>query len=199
MVGETLLVTRNHWGTENSARIVLINDDGREAFVPVDAEEYDPFGFPTTAVMIGEGYRGLKDGQIDTNRKTVERLAMGADTDEAAAKARKQQAVPFGGDIDPMLPITNTPLPDYLPRRGTAMDVASPMIEIKPLSHVAAAKRLTAMLGDKWLGAEHYAWLQAHYPEGVMEDDLKTVAGQLLTEPAGPTGPRLVGKTTGGT
>ncbi len=192
MVGENVMVSRNPWAENDGAQVMMIGPDGHEVIVPLEAEEYDTFGFPTTAVMIGEGYRGIKDGQIDTNRKAVERLAMGADTDEDAAQARKKQAVPFGGDIDPMLPITETPLPAYLPRRGTAMDVASPMIEIKPLGHVATAKRLTAMLGDKWLGAEHFTWLKATYPDGVMEEDLSGVAQQLLSSAE----PQLV--TTGG-
>ncbi|MBL4838413.1 MAG: transposase family protein [Kordiimonadaceae bacterium] len=198
MVGEKLLITRDPWGADNSARVVVTDEDGRDVFVPLEAEEYDAFGFPTTAVMIGEGYRGMKDGQIDINRKAVERLAMGADTDEAAEKARKKQTVPFNGEIDPMLPITNTPLPDYLPRRGTAMDVASPMIEIKPLGHVAAAKRLTMMLGNKWQGARHFSWLQAEYPAGVMEDELASIARQLAGAGPGHSGPLDVARKTGG-
>ncbi len=202
MVGEKLLITRDPWGGDDSARAVIYDDDGREIFVPLEAEEYDQFGFPTTAVMIGEGYRGIKDGQIDINRKAVERLAMGADTDEDAVKARKQQRVPFNGEIDPMLPITNTPLPDYLPRRGTAMDVASPMIEIKPLSPVAAAKRLTLMLGDKWQGAAHFSWLQGHFPEGVPEDELGAIANELAGvndgNTPGTSGPLTTVKQTGG-
>lgn len=190
MVGETVLITRNPWGEADSAQVMMIGPDGRELIVPIEAQQKDQYGFADTAVMIGDGYRGMKDGQIDTNRKAIERLAMGAETDEEAAKARKKNTVPFNGEIDPMLPITNTPLPDYLPRRGTAMDVASPMIEIKPLNHVAAGKRLAAMLGDRWLGAEHYAWLREHYPDGVPEESLDAAARALCAN--APTPARLV-------
>lgn len=202
MVGSKLMITRNPWRGDDSAQVLYTNADGREVVQLLEAEKIGEFGFPESAVAIGE-YHGHRDTPADTERKAVERRLMNVDTDQAAEQARKSGRTPFAGRIDPMKPITDTPLPDYIKKPGMASTVASPVVEIKPLTHVEAGKRLSAMLGDQWLGAEHYAWLCNQYPDGVPEESLDGIARDLSAAEAGlirgaVTPPRLAAVNTGG-
>lgn len=185
-VGEKILVTRNPWRDDDSAQVIYTNEEGREVIHVIEAEKYGQFGFSVDAATIGEEYKTKRDSRIDTERKAVERLLMGASTDEEAAKNRKAKKVPFAGTLDPMKPITDMPVPDYIGKRGTQMDIASPIVEIKPLTHAAAAKKLAASLAGVWNGAEHFAWLKQRYPDGVPEDELGNIAQQLQQAPVAP-------------
>lgn len=185
-VGETLTVTRNPWRDDDSAQIIFTNSEGREVIQVIEAEKYGEFGFSANAAMIGEEFKSKRDSRIDTERKAVERLVMDASTDEEAKKNRKAKKVPFAGTLDPMKPITDMPVPDYIGKRGTQMDIASPIVEIKPLTHAAAAKKLAASLTGVWNGAEHFAWLKQRFPEGVPEDELGNIAQQLQQVPVAP-------------
>lgn len=185
-VKERVSVTINPWRNDNSIQVITTDSDGRKVIHVIEPIKKDEFGFPVDAPVFGEDYKRHADSAIDTNRKAVERLAMDATTDEEAKANRKAKKVPFAGAIDPMKPITDTTLVDYLHKRGTASDVASPMVEIKPLTHVAAAKKLAAKLGPAWNGAEHFAWLKQRYPNGVQEEELGNIAQQLQQAPAAP-------------
>jgi len=185
-VGEKLLITRNPWRDDESAQVIYTNAEGKEITFVIEAEKVDNFGFNESAVMIGEGYRAQRDSHIDTERKAVERLLMGADTDKDARKNRKAKAVPFGGAVDPMKVINDQALPDYINKRGTQMDIATPTVEFKPLTHAAAAKKLAADPAKFWNGADHFAWLKQRYPDGVPEEELSSIAQQLQQVQAAP-------------
>ena len=178
-VGEKLLITRNPWRDDDSAQVIYANDEGKEITRVIEAEKFGDFGFADSAVMIDTGYKALRDSNIDRERKAVERLVMDSDTDAAAKENRKKKAVPFAGTVDPMKPINDIRLPDYINKRGTVMDIAIPTVEFKPLSHAAAAKKLAAHPDKFWKGAEHFSWLKQRYPDGVPEDELGTIAHQL--------------------
>lgn len=185
-VGEKIWVTRNPWRDDDSAQVIYTNDEGREIIQVIEAEKYGEFGFSVSAAMIGEEFKSQRDSHIDTERKAVERLLMGASTDEEAKANRKAKKVPFAGSIDPMKPIKDMPVPDYIGKRGTQMNIASPIVEMKPLTHAAAAKKLAAELTGIWNGAKHFAWLKQRFPDGVPEDELGSIAQQLQQVPVAP-------------
>lgn len=194
MVGERLLMTRNPWRDQDSAQVVLTGEDGREQFLVVDRVARDENGFATTAAVIGDAFKAHADTPAQTARKVIEQIATETDSVESAEAARKAKAVPFGGRIDPSKHITDTVLPTYMPRRGTELEttVTVATVELKPMTHVAAAKALRARLGDAWT-AESLAWLKSNYPDGVPEDQLDAIVIKLRT-PARP-GLRVVGGT----
>ena len=66
------------------------------------------------------------------------------------------------------------------------------MVELPPLSHVAAAKRLKAMLGEKW-NAEAMATLKETYKDGVPEPELEAFAELIRNPKPQRPGLRLVG------
>jgi len=184
VVGATVDVCRNPWREDGSAQVMTTNSEGREVAHVIEPIERDEYGFSRDAVEIGSGYRAHQDTRSDTERKAVERLVTQTDTDADAEKARRKKAVPFGGTVDSMKPINDTPLADYIPKRGTESEITGPAVEIKPLSHVEAAKILSKRLGDQWKGAEHFTWLQKHYADGVPRDVLPQVEQQLTTTDA---------------
>jgi hypothetical protein len=176
MVNDRLLVTRNPWRND-AAQVVAVDADGREVFYVVPAIERNELGFDVAAATIGEKFIRKADTPAQVARKAADKLAMGADTQEQADAARKAQAIPFGGKLQPFKEMTEAELPTFLPRRGTQHDLVLPTIELPPLSVFAAAKRLQAEF-PTW-GADHYAWLSQHYPSGVQEDALPDVLAAL--------------------
>lgn len=190
MVGDTLLITRNPWRDDDSAQVVLADEEGRETFHVVERIAVDANGFKATSAIIGESFKSHADTPAQQARKVIEQLVTGTTSQEEAAAARKARALPFNGQIDPHKHVTDTVLPAYLPRKGTASPIPEPTVEILPLSHVEAAKLLRAQLGNAWT-ADSMTWLKTNYPNGVPEDQLDAITQQLRA-PARP-GLRVVG------
>lgn len=179
MVGEQLQLVRNPWRDTDTAQVLYKDADGHDVLLVVTAIARDDFGFRDTAALIGDEFKAHKDTLADTHRKQLEQLVTQTTHADDAKIARKQKVVPFGGDINPMKPMTDAPLPDYLPKRGTEHQLTFPTIEAATLSLFDAAKSLAAMLGDGWMGEQHYKWLMQRFPDGVKEDALPGIAAQL--------------------
>lgn len=189
VVKEKVLVTINPWREDGSIQLIVMNADGHKTIHVLDPIQKDDWGFNIESPVIGTEYKSHADSTIDKNRKAVERVVMDAATDDEAKQNRKAKKVPFAGRIDPMKNITNTVLPDYIPKRGTESDLIAPQVQSIVLTHAAAAKKLIAKLGDAWKGAEHFAWLKQRYPDGVPEDELDSIVqhlGQLQPVQAAP-------------
>ena len=190
IVGQKVMVVQNPWRPD-AAQLVIADADGREIFHVVEKVQRNEFGFREDASVICESYSRHADTAAQRNAKDIEMLVMGADTLEGAAQARKGKAVAFNGELDPYKPVTDTILPAYLPKRGTAMDVPNPtQIEIKPLTQIQAAMRLRTLLGRP-VTAEDRAHLVEWYPDGLMEEQLQEAADHLEGKFAAPA-PRLV-------
>ena len=122
--------------------------------------------------------------------KLLERLAMGAATDEAAAAARKAKALPFGGTHDPYkhheqaLPSTTV-----LPRRGTELSTTTRVAQAAPelLTHFEAAKALVAK--GVAMSPELLGTLKNLHPDGVPEPEIDALAARLTVR----AGLRVVG------
>lgn len=196
MVGAKVLVARNAWA-DDSVHVLGHDEHGTETHYVAERVERDQWGFEGAA-MLGSELRRAPTTVADTERAAVERVAMDANTDEEAAAKRKAGALPFGGRIDPYKPITDTPEPHYLPRRGHAVQADAPAVVTpppaareparnpawapQPLSHVQMAKALKARIesrGGAWTG-ELYARMAERWPGGVLEQDLDGCAAQLL-------------------
>lgn len=210
IVGEKLTVTRNAFGSEHSAQVRVIDDDGRTTWYKMEALEADAYGFKG-AVPLGS-YAPHADTPTDTNRKRVERLAMDARTDAEAEQQRKAKAIPFGGRIDPYKSIHQAPEIPFLPRRGYETQVDVPAVaeaprfdtgsitgiraELPPLNHVEAAMRLKPLVeraGAQWT-PDMYMRTAQRWPEGLPIDEVESWATALATQARG--GLRIVGGGT---
>lgn len=183
MVGEKLNVTYNPYQPA-LAYIVERNDDGHETLYPAPLVEKDAGGFSTTANVINQDWTKAVDTVADANRREVDRTMYGVETDAEVAAAKKGKALPLGGRVDPMKRITDTNLPTVLPRRGTALDVAT--------RASAAPERLlsgfetAAELARRGLqmDADKNRLVAQWFPDGVPESELDGLQ-QRLTVRAG--------------
>lgn len=190
MVGEKLAVAINPYQLD-SVTVVDTAADGSELLhtAPLVARNAD--GFREDGNTIGEEWGRPADTQLDTNRKEVERLIWGAETDLQAAAARKSKAIPFGGRIDPGKVIDQAPQRTFLEKRGGELMVqattATTVMPARLLTHFEAARAL-AQLGVVMSG-ELVATLKSLHPEGVPEDALPALQARLTVR----AGLRVVG------
>lgn len=181
LVGEKLHVTHNPFKA-GTAHVLLRDADGHEQLLEVPEVAKNDAGFAESAAHIAHEYKRPADTTADANRKALERLVMGADTDEAAAAARKAKAVPFGGQIDPFKYLDKVPDVAVLPRRATelapaATTTASATPE-RVLSVFEAAQALRADHGVD-MTREKYQQISAWHPDGVPESGLPDLARRL--------------------
>ncbi|MCL2886523.1 MAG: integrase [Betaproteobacteria bacterium] len=179
MVGESLQVTYAA-GQSEACTIVTRDEEGHELLLDAPLVVREGAGnFRVDANVIGETWTRPADTLAETHRKELRRHAYGVATDEAAEAAKKAKAVPFGGRIDPGKRIDQSPEHIFMPRRGTALDVAASVAaaESKRLTHFEAARALVAagVAMDTAKNARVREW----YPDGVPEADLAALADKL--------------------
>ena len=173
MIGEKLQVTYNpyHQGT---VYVVDRDEQGEEILYAAPLVERDAGGFAVTANTIGEDYRRPAATEADANRREVERTIYDVATDAEVEEAKAAKKLPFGGRVDPMKRVADADLPTILPRRGTALDVATRTAAAPEraltLFEAAAelARRGVAMDADKNRLVRE--WLPDGVPESALDD-----------------------------
>lgn len=153
--------------------------DGEDLVYRVEPEtNFDRFGRVADAPVIGQEYKALPDTAIEKAAKRMDELAY---PDQDADKARAKQEAPFGGQINAHSHLADIYLPSAMPRRGSEINVPlRAQVEIKPMSHVQAAALLQALVPGWAEDPRSYMRrLKAGWPDGVMEQDLETVAAAL--------------------
>ena len=154
-------------------------DTGEETWTSCPPLAIGIDGIRTDAAIFGEGFNHLPDTLVDTNRKALMKDAYGADTLRDAKKAKYGKTPAFLGEIDPFAPEAKALLPTYLPKRGTQLNVPSPVqIELKPLSFVEASRWAVGRIG-RGLTPEENAWVRTTWPGGVPEEELETLLAKL--------------------
>lgn len=187
LIGERTEITYNPFDAA-VAYVVQHGADGQELLIPVPQVKEGLHGFREGAAHIGREHKALPDTVALTNRKAVERLATGTDTDEAAAAARKAKALPFGGKHDPYKHHEELPAATMLPRRGTELEPATRVAHAAPelLTHFEAAKVLAAR--GMQMSPELVATIKHLHPEGVPDDQVVALEARLKVR----TGLRVV-------
>lgn len=176
MVGEKVLVTKNPW-RKDAVQVVAFDADGQETFFVCPEIQHNDLGWRTDAAIIGETYKCRADTPAQTAIKEIELLVTGTDTPEAAEAARKAKQLPFGGKIDPYKHIDDTPVPTYLPKRGTAHELALKVVTPN-LSVVELAKQAKARMGENWT-PDKFGILQQLYPDGASAEELDAIVARL--------------------
>lgn len=188
MVGEKLTVTFNPF---NPATAYVLDRDakGGEVLIEVPEVQRDAHGFAEGAALIGREHKALPETAADANRKLVERIATGAQTDEQAAAARKAKALPLGGALDPYKHHTDLPNVAMLPRRGTELQTGASVAQAtnELLTHFEAAKALAAR--GVPMSPELVGSLKSLHPDGVPEAELGALEARLTVR----AGLRVVG------
>ncbi len=112
--------------------------------------------------------------EADANRREVERTIYDVATDAEVEEAKAAKKLPFGGRVDPMKRVADADLLTILPRRGTALDVATRTAAAPEraltLFEAAAelARRGVAMDADKNRLVRE--WLPDGVPESALDD-----------------------------
>lgn len=166
-----------HWHPfiPNTAMAVTIDAEGREvhhqlADVTGHVDPYNnDWGFQADAAVWGEERKSRSDTLADTQRKALQKLAAQEPTQEAADKKRSHKGyVPFGGEVNPYRQAETEATPDYLPKRGTLLDLAAPKLELIPLTFVQALKKAKG----EGCGQEFLDELKLSHPHGLQEAEL---------------------------
>ena len=172
-------------------------DTGEETWSSCPPLKIGLDGIREDAPVFGDAYHSLPDTLVDSNRKELMKLAYGAETLRDAKKARFGRTPAFLGEIDPFAAEARALLPSYLPKRGTELNVPSPVqVEAKPYTLIEAMRWAVGRL-RRALTPEEAAWVRETWPEGVPEPELETLLarlqGQEEIEPVAATsGLRLV-------
>lgn len=178
MIGETIDVAVNPFDPE--ALFAVVSLPGQpETLITLPRVELDENGFPVDAAHIAREYKRPADTLLDTNRKAIERLATGTETDEAALAARKAKALPFGGGVDAYKRLDDVPDVVTLPRRGTALEVAGVIARApeRMLSLFETAAEL-ARLGVA-MDADKNRLVATWFPDGVPESEIDGLRHRL--------------------
>lgn len=156
---------------------------------PVEAA-FDGYGRPLAAPVIGERYAARPHTDADRAAAEMDRLLFPGLTAEAMEQARRSNAALMGGAVDAVRHLAKVEIPDALPRRGTEIAVPARTIESKPLTHFEAAQALRGR--GVTLPALH-PWLVTHYPDGVLEEEIETIAERLRANGGEATALQAVG------
>ena len=183
LIGQKLQVTFNPFDT-STAYVVERDADGMEVLIPIPLVQEGAHGFSANAARIGREFKALPDTQATANRKLIERIATGTQTDAEAAAARKAKALPFGGLLDPYKHHQDLPAVTMLPRRGTALEAGASVVPraAPVLSQVQAALALAGK--GMRLSPDQVATLRSLYPDGVPEDELDALQARLTVRAA---------------
>lgn len=164
---------------------------GETAWMTVAPLEMGADGRRMDAPVIGRELRSAPLGVLEHNRDRGLQIAYGGTVEEAKA-AKEKGSLVFGGEVDPFKRDAEIQLPAFLSRRGTAMDVARRTLVAQVLTHVEAAKRLKAQMGDAY-SPQIFGALSQRFPDGVPEDQLDGIAAQFHQpeQQAAPAAPVL--------
>ena len=178
MNGEKLKVTYNPLNPA-TAYVLDVDAEGHDVLIEIPELEKNEHGFVAEAALIGREFKSQPDTLQDRNRKLIERLATGTDSDEAAAAARKAKVLPLGGKFLPYAHHEDIPDVTLLPRRGTEL-VTSLKVAVAPAC-VLSLFEVAAWLADKGVAmtAERNAQVRAWYEAGVPEDELDALQARL--------------------
>lgn len=174
-------------------------DTGEVTWHVVEPEARNEWGFDGERV-IGERHQGVANSVLDAGRnaglKQAYKLGDGLPTLEEAKAARKRHQQAYAGVIDPLADVAATPLPAFLPRRATPLELPTRKVELQPLSVVEACKRLRLQLGEAY-SPQVYSWVAAKFPAGVPEEQLAGIVEAFRPQAAAPDvapgGLRVVG------
>ena len=189
MVRQKLQIVRNAWRPD-SAQAIGVDDAGREVYHVLERKDRSEFGFFDGAAVIGDEFKAHADTLAQTHMKEIEQLATGTTSVGAAEAARKAQAkgketLPVAGlrgMVDPMRRMNDAVLPTYLPRKGTALEVANPVANAAVLDQVdtsVAIQRIAKKIGRP-VTREENQFIKGRWPEAMPEEQVDALVAQFL-------------------
>ena len=176
-VGDKVQVCVNPY---HAPSIYVLDEDehGNEVRWECEPVLLDAGGFPVDAPVFGEEYKAQPATPADKQRRQVAKEAYGVESKAEVDKARKKKQ-PAYAEIEPFADVKAAPTVSHMRRPGTELEVPGQFhVELQPLSHVEAFKRLAAQLGRR-LHAEENKAVRCRFPDGVPEETLPQLVEQL--------------------
>ena len=188
-VGGTVEVSLNPYErSESGMQYVRVRalDTGEEAWTSCAPLAIGLDGVRTDAPEFGSEFASPGDTLVDSNRKALLKATYDADTLGEARQRKYGKTPAFMGELNAFAPEARVNLPSFLPKRGTQIDVPSPVqLEAKPYSIIEAARWAVARLRRPLTPAEN-AWMRGQWPNGVPEPDLDALLAALQGEQQAP-------------
>jgi hypothetical protein len=179
MVGQQLTVVVNAYRAPAIDVRYTDAETGELRWMCVEPQGKDAFGFSANAAIIGQEYKQAPATQADQGRDAIGQAAYGTANAQDTAKARKSNAQAYAGQINIMADIEATKLPDYLPRKGTALAMAKREVDEAVMNVTILSKRLRARLGERY-EPRMFAWLQERFGKtGATEQQFEALVQQL--------------------
>lgn len=187
MVGQQITVQVNAYRAPAIDVRFTDVDTGELRWMTVEPVKTDAFGFNAAAPVIGEEYKRPPLTAADHARSAIGQEAYGAANDDEAAKARKANAQAYGPSseqpVNIMAAIDATPIPTYMPRKGTPLETEKREVAEARMSIAAACKQLKGKLGDAYDPAT-FAWLTEKYGSAGMTQAQVDAIGEAKATPA---------------
>lgn len=181
-VGATVEVSLNPYErSDNGIQYVRVRalDTGENTWTSCAPLAIGLDGTRIDAPEFGSEYSSLGDTLVDTNRKALLKTTYDADTLGEARQRKFGKTPAFMGELDAFAPEARVNLPSFLPKRGTQLNVPSPVqLEMKPYTHLETMKWVVGRIG-RGITAEENAWVRETWPAGVPQDELETVLARL--------------------
>jgi hypothetical protein len=147
--------------------------------------EFDEFGQLSTAPIIGERYAAKPDTEIERAARAIDEATWGTRDRDEAKKAKDRGDTPFANTtpINSLDHLADIPRANWMPKRGTAIDLTTKVVEERPLN-VADACRAVIARGVSGEGL--YPRIAGLYPDGVPPAELDALIDRLTakTSPA---------------
>ncbi|MCK7553044.1 hypothetical protein [Marinobacter goseongensis] len=193
-VGDKVEVTFNPYQMPN-AIVIHKNLDGEEIHYDLEPIERNDAGFKATAPVYGENYAPMRETPADQIRKQMNRDAYGVETDQAVKEARKARKPAFEGQIDPFADVAAATVPDFMQRKGQALELQQPKRALASRTpYVKAVPMIRDSIGLE-PGSEAAKQLtrefKQRYPEGIPDEELSEFTGQMARKFGGATEPLL--------
>lgn len=147
--------------------------------------EFDEFGQLATAPVIGERYAAKPETDTERAARAMDEAAWGTRNREDAKKAKDRGDTPFATTtpINSLDHLADIPRANWMPRRGTPIDLGVKVVEERALS-VADACR--ALMGLGVSGEGLYPRVASQYPDGVPPAELEALADALKGKASPP-------------
>lgn len=198
-IGQKVMVAQSPY-REDAILLIEQDEHKRDVHWVCERVALDAGGFREDAAVWGEDeIKSFADTPAMKDMKAIEQLAYGVEGKLAVDAARKARKPVFGGlDISSHLDAA-TPA-SYMPRRGTDIEVSSPVttarksdlllspgqlvVEPVKLNLIQLTSRLAGAMPGEW-SPEHFKTLRDWYPDGAMDSEVGAIVERLkgFTEP----------------
>lgn len=178
-VGDTINVRPLVYG-DCAVQIEVPRYNGESLVYRVEPErDFDRFGQPATAAVIGEQYKALPETAIEQAAKDMDALAYPGLDAEGIKRARERKETPFGAGLDAHSHLQDIALPTYFPRTGSEIEApAHVLAPVETLDAIGAMLRIVDAVGRN-LSPEEHTFLSRRLADGVTEAQLQALITQF--------------------